>query len=474
MGQEISSTSFSDSDFAEFRRRLSDETRQLHSLLGADDASDGGYVLGFELEAWLVDHNYFPVPHNEEYLRRLGNPLVVPELSRFNVELNATPRVATGDAISRMHAELAGTWQDCQRVCHDMGDALVLIGILPTIRNADLCLANISPLNRYHALNDQVLRRRHGRPLRVSIKGRDALSLLHSDVMLEAATTSFQVHLQTPLAKVARHYNASLIVAGPVLASGTNSPYLFGQDLWDETRVPLFEQAVDIGGDTLDTPLHRVTFGSGYLGDRVAGYFDENLSDFEPLLPILFEDSTRLQHLRLHNGTIWRWNRLLIGFSDTGRLQVRIEHRPLPAGPSLIDMMANAALYLGATHFLAELPDPPERDLSFESARTNFYAAARSGLDAEVEWLGGQRIDVRSLLLDELLPMARRGLGALGIAVDECETYLSVISDRVRSGRNGAAWQREFVARHGSDLSRLTAAYLENQRSGAPVHEWES
>jgi hypothetical protein len=473
MGQEISSTSFSDSDFAEFRRRLSDETRQVRSLFRTEEASDARYVLGFELEAWLVDHNYFPVPHNEEYLRRLSNPLVVPELSRFNVELNATPRDAAGDAISRMHAELAGTWQHCQRVCHDMGDALILIGILPTIRNADLCLANISPLNRYYALNDQIFRRRQGRALRISIKGRDTLSLLHSDVMLEAATTSFQVHLQVPVAKVARHYNSSLIVAGPILASAVNSPFLFGQDLWDETRVPLFEQAVDIGGDTLDTPLHRVTFGSGYLSDGVAEYLDENLTHFEPLLPILFDDSTRLQHLRLHNGTIWRWNRLLIGYGDAGRPHVRIEHRPLPAGPSLIDMMANAALYVGATHFLAELRDPPERDLSFEATRANFYAAAKSGLDVDVEWLGGHRINVRSLLLDELLPMAKLGLSALGVAADDSESYLSVIKARVSSRRNGAAWQREFVDRHGKDLSRLTAAYLENQRSGAPVHEWE-
>jgi hypothetical protein len=354
-----------------------------------------------------------------------------------------------------------------------MGDALVLIGILPTIRNADLCLANISPLNRYHALNDQILRRRHGRPLRVHIDGRDSLTLTHDDVMLEAATTSFQVHFQIPVAEVSRHYNASLILAAPILAAAANSPFLFGRSLWEETRVPLFEQAVDIGGDASHTPLHRVTFGSGYLSDAVAEHFNENLTHFDVLLPILYDAATRLEHLRLHNGTIWRWNRLLIGFDDEARPNLRIEHRPLPAGPSLTDMIANAALYLGGAHFLAGLREAPEIDLPFAAARTNFYTAARYGLDAEVTWLDGHRTDARTLLLEEVVPMARHGLQALGVAPKDGERYLSVIRDRIRSGQNGAAWQRAFADRHGMDLPRLTAAYLENQRSGAPVHEWE-
>ena len=260
MGQEIGGVVFSGTDFSEFGRRLSAETRQIAALLRQGDTVDPRYVFGFELEAWLVDHNYFPAPHNEEYLHRLAHPLVVPELSRFNVELNSTPRLIAGDALSRVHEELSSTWQHCQRVCHDMGDALVLIGILPTIRNSDLCLANISPLNRYHALNDQILRRRHGKPLRVHIDGRDSLTLAHDDVMLEAATTSFQVHFQIPAAEVSRHYNASLILAAPILAAAANSPFLFGRSLWEETRVPLFEQAVDIGGDASHTSLHRVTF----------------------------------------------------------------------------------------------------------------------------------------------------------------------------------------------------------------------
>ncbi|MCC6715462.1 MAG: glutamate--cysteine ligase, partial [Gammaproteobacteria bacterium] len=358
-----------------------------------------------------------------------------------------------------------------QRVAHEMGDALVLIGILPTIRNADLCLANMSPLNRYYALNDQLLRRRLGRPVKVDIAGRERLTVTHTDVMLEAATTSFQVHLKVPVEDAVRHYNASLIGSGPVLAASANSPFLFGRSLWEETRVPLFEQAVGVGGE--DAASARVTFGSGYLRNSVAEYFHENLERYHILLPTLFERAGRLDHLRLHNGTIWRWNRLLPGFDDAGRAHVRIEHRPLPAGPSIVDMIANAALYVGFTHFLATLREPPEAALPFGEARSNFYAAARLGAGARLRWLGGAVADARSLLLEEALPMARHGLMALGVDAAEAARYLEVVRMRVQTGRNGAAWQRGFVDRHGHDPLRLTAAYLENQRSGAPVHEWE-
>jgi hypothetical protein len=470
LGQEINRVEFSDTHFRVFESCLRRETEQLDEWLASDRLDHGHYVFGLEAEAWLVDHNHFPAPHNEAFLARLAHPLVVAELSRFNVELNSTPRLLGDNVFRNSEHELLATWRECQRVAHEMGDALILIGILPTIRNADLCLGNMSPLNRYYALNDQVLRRRGGRPVKVDIAGRERLSVTHADVMLEAATTSFQVHLKVPVEEAVRHYNASLIVSGPILAACTNSPFLFERSLWEETRVPLFEQAVAVGDG--GTASARVTFGSGYLRDSVAEYFHENLEQYNILLPINFESADRLDHLRLHNGTIWRWNRLLLGFDDAGLAHVRIEHRPLPAGPSIVDMIANAALYIGLTHFLATLREPPEETLTFEIARSNFYAAARFGSNARLQWLGDSIADARMLLLEELLPMARHGLKALGVDAAEGARYLDVVRMRVQTGQDGAAWQRGFVDRHGRDPLRLTAAYLENQRSGAPVHEW--
>jgi len=472
MGQEIGRIDFAPADFERFGARLGEETALLAEWWRQGRFEQSAFMAGFELEAWLLDHNFFPMPRNAEYLERLASPLVVPELSLFNVELNGTPQALRGQALRRLEQELEQTWRHCMRVAHELEGQLIMIGILPTIRQRDLTLRNISPLNRYYALNEQVFRRRGGQPIELAIDGREQLALRHADVMLEAAATSFQVHLQAPAGEVARFFNASLIASAPLVAMSANSPFLFGKALWQETRIPLFEQAVDLGHEAR-SGRQRVTFGSGYLQDSPLGCYAENRDHYPVLLPIRLEEpAERFAHLRLHNGTIWRWNRLLLGFNQGALPHFRIEHRVMPAGPSILDMIANAAVYLGATRFLAGLRLPPETDLPFDTALANFYSAARDGLDAELTWLDGRRVGVRSLLLDEFLPMAREGLVVLGADADDIERYLDVATTRVASGQNGAAWQCAYAGRHGRDFFRLTADYLEHQRSGMPVHEW--
>lgn len=474
MGQEINRTRFSDDDFARFDARLAEETRALSALVRQQKLASHCCRVGFEVEAWLVDHNHFPAPINREYLETLQHPLVVPELSRFNVELNGTPQALRGRPFSALETELRHTWLQCLETSHRMDSALMLIGILPTIRESDLTMANISALNRFQALNDQILQRRGGRPLTVDIEGIESLHLVHDDVMLEAAATSFQVHLQVPAGESVRYYNASLIASAPVLALGVNSPFLFDRLLWQETRIPLFEQAVAILPPDADPADRRVSFGSGYLQDSIDEYFLDNVRRYPVLLPI---ESTAppesLPHLRLHNGTVWRWNRPLIGFEADGSPHLRIEHRVLPAGPSLIDMIANAAFYTGLVTYLASEATPPETGLAFTDARANFYAAARHGLDARLRWNGTDGNPVRELLLEELLPMARHGLRMCDVEEDELERYFDILVARAQGGCTGATWQRAYVGRHGRDFLRLCAAYLEHQRSGAPVHEWE-
>lgn len=472
MGQEIERIQFQPEDFARFGACLAQETALLEGWLQDGRFDESAYVGGFELEAWLLDHNFFPLPRNQEYLARLDNPLVVPELSKFNVELNGTPQRLASQGLRRLEEELTATWRHCLQVAHELECQLAMIGILPTIREQDLTLANISPLNRYYALNDQVLKLRGGRPVRLDIAGRDHLVLSHADVMLEAATTSFQVHLQAPAEDAVRYFNAAQILSAPMVALSANSPFLFEHHLWEETRVPLFEQAVDVGDDA-NAEGRRVTFGSGYLQDSPIECYRENLERFPVLLPMRFEEGrSLLRHLRLHNGTIWRWNRMLIGFDDTGVPHLRVEHRVMPAGPTIVDMISNAAVYLGASRFLAGLQRAPEADLPFAQARENFYRAAREGMEAQIVWLDGRNVAMRTLLLDELLHMAREGLLLLGADEDDIERYLSVVETRVRTGQNGAAWQRAHAAKHGADFFRLTAEYLEHQRSAMPVHEW--
>jgi len=345
-----------------------------------------------------------------------------------------------------------------------------MIGILPTVAPRHLTVAHMTPRARYRALNDRILALRHEWPLTLDIQGRNRLTLEWHDVMLEAAATSFQIHFKVAADAGARLYNASKIVSAPMVAIGANSPFLFGRDLWDETRVPLFEQAVSVGGPILQ---ERVNFGFRYAEDSIMETFQANLDRYPVLMPQLMDEPPeQLAHLRLHNGTIWRWNRPLIGFDEAGRPHLRIEHRVLPAGPSVPDCIANAALYFGAAVDLLSEEDRPEHRLPFLQARAGFYTCAREGLAAEIQWLDGRIHPVRAILSQDLLPRARRGLQTLGLDRGEIDHWIGILDQRLASGRTGAQWQRAWVQRHGPDMPGLVAAYLERQRDGRPVHEW--
>lgn len=471
MGQEIGSEHFSRQDFAEFQRRLQAETALLQTGLREGRFSPRGGVGGFELEAWLVDdRSGDPLPVNQAFLETMNDPLVVPELAAFNVELNGHPQRLEGDALRRLHRDLEATWQRCLLGAARHGAQLLMIGILPTVDEDHLNLAQMSAVARYRALNQQVLALRDGRPLELEISGHEHLSTRHSDVMLEAAATSFQIHLKLRPPQAARVFNSAIIVSGPMVAVSANSPYLFGHDLWAETRIPLFEQAVACGRRSRP----RVSFSTGYCRGGLDRCFEDNLLHYPVLLPVLSDESAdRFPHLRLHNGTIWRWNRPLVGFDDDGRPHLRLEHRVVPAGPSLTDSLANTALFFGLATTLAGMEPAPESRLPFQAARDNFYACAREGLAARIRWLDGSELPVSRLLLEELLPLAAVGLESLGLDGADAGHYLGIIEERVRSGRNGAVWQRQWVARHGRDMHGLCHAYRLRQESGTPVHEWD-
>ena len=475
MGQEIGTEHFSQADFERYYAALQQETGLLRQWFESGAFSSTRDIAGFELEAWLVDGAGSPAPVNEAYLARLGDELVTPELSRFNVELNVTPEQLSGAALTRLHDDLAGNWRRCSQVAAELDVDLVMVGILPSVREDQLTLSNMSRMKRYRALNEQIFRQREGRPLQLDIVGREHLRTTHYNVMLEAATTSFQIHLQLDPASAARHYNAAIIASGPMVAVSANAPYLFGHDLWDETRIPLFEQSVEVGGyeGAAQGPLRRVSFGSGYVRHSLYECFAENLEHFPILLPEHYDTPPEaMQHVRLHNGTIWRWNRPLIGFDDDGCPHLRLEHRVVPGGPSIPDEIANAAFFYGLVHELARADTPPEQLLPFAQARDNFYAGARLSLDAGMTWLDGRHGPCRTLVLEVLLPMAREGLDRLGVDAADSRRWLDIIAERVGLHRHGAAWQRQWVAVHGRDFQALTLAYAEQQHQGLPVHQW--
>lgn len=472
MGDEIENRFFAAEDFSAFRTRLDEETGLLEEHFARGEFSERGDVAGFELEAWLVDDRGDPSPSNGAFLDELRNPLVVPELAAYNVELNCSPSALRGRVFTRLEDELEATLGACRQTARKLGLGLVTIGILPTVRESMLKPAFMSKMIRYQSLNDRIMALRDGKPIALCIEGEPELVASHSDVMLEAATTSFQIHLQCRPANAVRDFNASLIASAPMVAISANSPLLFGRTLWDETRIPLFQQAVDLG------PAHppRVSFGQGYVKESLFEIFEENRRDHPILVPAVREQpASKFANVRFHNGTVWRWNRPLIGFDFDGQVHVRIEHRVVPAGPTLRDCLANSAFYFGLVRGFGLASTPPEADLPFAVARDNFYSAARYGLNARVRWRvqGSEReLPVRSLILEELLPLARRGLQSRDIPEAEIDEYLGVVAARVESSQNGAAWQRRFIALNGPDLNALTRAYRSLQEGGEPVHRW--
>lgn len=475
MGQEISSTHFSPQDYKRFAENLKAETQQLKSWCDEGRLSHNKAIVGLEMEAWLVNKSQQPAPLNDTFLATLDDPLVVPELAKFNIELNVAPQPIKAYGLRTLHQELDEVWKRCINCANSLNSDALLIGILPTVQDYHLVIDNMSSMKRYKVLNAQIMAARHGKPLDLDILGLEHLHSTHYDVMLESAATSFQLHLQVPLSEAKAYYNASIIASAPLIALAANAPYLFGKNLWAETRIPLFEQAVEVGGyhGASGGPVKRVTFGSSYVRDSIFECFQENLDHYPILIPFVSDNEKEtLPHLRFHNGTIWRWNRPLLGFDDDGTPHFRIEHRVIPSGPTIIDEIANAAVYYGLVSWLCGQETPPESVIPFTNAKANFYDAARLGMNAQIHWLDQNKTGLRNLILDKVLPAAECGLKRLEVDADDIQRYLGIIDCRVRSGRNGCHWQRRYIEKFGPDMANMTKHYIENQKSGIPVHHW--
>ena len=496
MGQEISFSHFDKTDFENFYNKLKQETDLLKKMIRQKACSTRSPVAGFEIEAWILDQNMQPAPINDTFLSSLNNPLAFEELAKFNIELNSTPTPLAGNVFSRMHKQLQSTWDSAYQHAESLQNQLIMIGTLPTLKQNELTLSNMSDLNRYRALNEQILKSR-GKPINLDIIGNEHLKLEHHDVMLESATTSFQIHIQLPLEMAHHFYNASIIASAPMVALCANAPYLFGKDLWHESRIPLFEQAIETGGynGAAHGPIKRVSFGTDYARQSINECFIENLDHFPVLLPANLDSPLEaFEHLKLHNGTIWRWNRPLVGFDDDGTPHIRVEHRVPAAGPTTIDSMANAAFFYGLAKNLCDEIMDKGLSIPFSQAKDNFYQSARYGLDSHIIWLDGQKHRLHSLMKTELVPRAILGLQSLGVTRCDTEDFLDIILQRLNNKQNGCHWQRQFMLSQRQFMSSqhqtitgqqqntqrqrqdqfklMTQTYLKYQQSGKPVSEW--
>lgn len=294
--------------------------------------------------------------------------------------------------------------------------------------------------------------------------------------MMEAATTSFQIHIQVPSQLAHHYYNASILASAFMVGACANAPFLFGHKLWHESRIPIFEQAIETGGyaGASHGPLKRVSFGTGFAKHSILECFKENLEHFPVLLPECLQcDVENFAHLRLHNGTIWRWNRPLLGFSDDGRPHIRIEHRVPASDPTIIDSIANMALFYGLCKSLCDDIIESGLPLDFSQAKDNFYQAARYGLDAHITWKDNQKHRLHWLLSHQLIDQALIGLESLGIDRKDSEDYLDIIHRRISNRQTGSQWQQNFIQQHGKDFRLMTKQYLQRQKNNQPVSEWE-
>ena len=488
MGREIQAIKITGEDRRTYRAKLARSLDVFARMLHEHLFDTGPALVGQEIELNLVDDRGEPSMCNADVLAEIADPAWATEVGQFNLEINVPPRQLAGDALGGLEDEIRGSLNAGDTRARGTGSRLVMIGILPTLAQTDVHEGTLSASERYRVLNEQIFAAR-GEDMRIEIDGAERI-LTHSDsITPEAACTSVQLHLQVSPEAFARYWNAAQAIAGVQVALAANSPYLFGRQLWHETRITLFEQATDTRPDELKRQgvRPRVWFGERWI-TSVFDLFEENIQYFPALLPICEDEDPlavlesgecpQLAEMSLHNGTIYRWNRPVYAVVD-GTPHLRVENRVLPAGPSVVDVLANAAFYYGLVRVLAESERPIWTQLSFTTAGENLHAAARHGIGAKLYWPGLGEAQVAELVLRRLLPMAHEGLRRSGVDTAHADRLLGIIEQRGLTGRNGATWQIAAVDRAAEGgatrpeaLRQMTQRYIELMHTNEPVHTW--
>jgi hypothetical protein len=490
VGKEVKGTTFSGEQRRDYRRKVQLSLDVFETMLAQSSFECERPLTGMEIECNLVDERYQPAMANREVLAAIADPAFQTELGAYNIEFNVPPRPLPGESALELESDVRASLNAAEAKANEHGAHIVMIGILPTLMPEHLTGDWMSESVRYRALNESIFVAR-GEDIVIDIDGPERLSLQTASIAPESACTSMQLHLQVSPAKFADNWNAAQVLAGPEVALGANSPYFLGHQLWAETRIELFAQATDTRPDELKAQgvRPRVWFGERWI-TSIFDLFEENVRYFPSLLPELSDEdpvaelaagrTPRLSELRLHNGTIYRWNRPVYDVVD-GRPHLRVENRVLPAGPSVVDMMANAAFYYGALRALSEEDRPLWTQMSFAAARENFFNAARHGMAARLYWPGMGTVTTDELVLRQLLPLADEGLRRWEVSTTVRDRYLGVIEGRAKAGLNGAAWQVQTVtALQEQDgltrpraLAEMLRRYAERMHSNEPLHTWE-
>ncbi|MGW4460571.1 glutamate--cysteine ligase [Micromonospora sp. NPDC004704] len=489
MGEEVGPRTFTREDRARYREKIRHCLDVFAEMLRESRFDVDRPLTGMEIELNLVDDYSMPAMRNAEVLTAVADPQFQTELGQFNVEINVAPRQLAGTGTADFESDVRASLNSANLKARTVDTQLVMIGILPTLRSDHLTVEALSANPRYTLLNEQIFAAR-GENVAIRIAGVERLETTADTITPEAACTSTQFHVQVSPAQFAAYWNAAQAIAGIQIALGANAPFLFGRELWRETRIPLFEQSTDTRPEEIKAQgvRPRVWFGERWI-TSVFDLFEENVRYFPALLPICDAeqpaatlargDIPALSELRLHNGTVYRWNRPVYDVVH-GRPHLRVENRVLPAGPTVVDTIANAAFYFGLVRSLAESDRPLWSQMSFSAAEENFHTCARQGIAAHIYWPGLGYLPVTELVLRRLLPLARSGLDRWGLAPAESDRLLGIIEQRCLTGRNGATWQvatlHELERVGGLDrsaaLCEVLRRYMPLMHSNQPVHEW--
>ncbi|WP_405918878.1 glutamate--cysteine ligase [Streptomyces longwoodensis] len=489
MGRDVPALVFTREDRRRYRIKMQECLDAFAQMLREARFDAARPQVGLEIELNLVDDRGEPAMRNVDVLEAIADPAWSAELGRFNLEINVPPRRLVAGGPDAWESEIRAALNHADDRARSVGSHLIMIGILPTLRQQDVGEGALSENARYRLLNDQVFAAR-GEDLLIEVDGEDRLRTYADTITPEAACTSTQFHLQVSPQEFAPYWNAAQAIAGVQVALAANAPFLFGKELWHETRIPLFEQATDTRPQEIKVQgvRPRVWFGERWI-NSVFDLFEENVRYFPALLPLCDDqnpgetlergDVPELSELTLHNGTIYRWNRPVYAIAHD-KPHVRVENRVLPAGPTVADTLANGAFYYGLTRALVEEDRPVWSRMSFSAAEDNLHAAARHGIDARLYWPGTGEVPANELVLRRLLPLAHQGLERSGMDEAWREPLLGIIEQRCVTARNGAVWQKEMVhhiesrahcGRHEA-LRRMTEQYIAYMHLNAPVHTW--
>ncbi|MDQ4039779.1 MAG: glutamate--cysteine ligase [Actinomycetota bacterium] len=488
MGDEIQAIEYTREHRREYRAKVRTCLDVFERMLAQSSFDFEKPLTGMEIEFNLVDADWQPTMSNMAVLEQIADPAYQTEIGAYNIEFNVPPRRLPGTSALELEALLRASLNAAETKANSQGAHIVMIGILPTVMPEHFEGTWMSPSSRYEALNASIFSSR-GEDLLIDIPGPEPLSVHSPSIAPESACTSVQLHLQVAPHDFAANWNAAQLLLAPQLAMGSNSPYFFGHQLWAETRVELFTQATDTRPEELKNQgvRPRVFFGERWI-TSIFDLFEENVRYFPSLLPEITDEdplaeleagrAPRLQELRLHNGTIYRWNRPIYDIVD-GTPHLRVENRVLPAGPTVVDIMANSAFYYGALRVLSEEDRPVWTKMTFTTAHENFLECARYGIEARIYWPGMGEVTPDELVLRKLLPMAHEGLERWGVAAEVRDRYLGIIEGRAKTGRNGAVWQTETVRalqarglERPKALQQMLRIYCEGMHSNEPVHTW--